>query len=79
MIATCVDSKGSKMFLTKRSNGYYHLHFKDSSGKWREVSAKSKNKAEANRFLVEYKKPKESTVNDTQHESGIDLFEYVAL
>lgn len=44
------------MFLSKRLNGFYYLHYKDEiTGQMRKVSAKTKLKAEAFKFLKDFK------------------------
>jgi integrase len=42
------------MFLSKRSNGYYYLHYRDDQGRWRKVSTQSTSKIDANRFLADF-------------------------
>ncbi len=51
------------MFLNKRSNGYYYVHYRSAEGKWKSSSAHTTLKPEANRFFSEFKKrihPKKS-------------------
>lgn len=42
------------MFLSKRPNGTYHLYYKKSNGKMTSISAKTKLKSEANKFLIRF-------------------------
>jgi site-specific recombinase XerD len=44
------------MFLHKRSNGFYYVHFRNESGRWQSVSTKSNVKTEANKFFSDLKR-----------------------
>lgn len=39
------------MFLSKHKNGYYYIYYSDQFGKRKNISTKTKNKSEANKFL----------------------------
>jgi len=43
------------MFLNKRNNEYYYVHYKDDNGTWKSTSSNSKLKTEANKFFFEFK------------------------
>jgi integrase len=43
------------MFLSKRNDGYYYLHYKDASTRWRRVTTGSKSKVGANNYLSAFK------------------------
>lgn len=43
------------MFLHKRSNGFYYVHFRNEADKWQSLSTKTKIKTEANRFFSNLK------------------------
>lgn len=43
------------MFISKRKNGYYYLHYNNSAGKRISISTKQKIKSEALRFLTTFK------------------------
>ena len=42
------------MFLSKRTNGIYHLYYKKLNGRLTSVSTKTKLKSEANKFLIRF-------------------------
>ncbi len=44
------------MFLHKRSNGFYYVHFRNELSKWQSVSTKTKVKTEANSFFSDLKR-----------------------
>jgi integrase len=57
------------MFLSKASNGYFYLYFKDETGKRKKVSTRCKRKGDALRFLQTFRtqripKPKETRLSD---------------
>ena len=43
------------MFLSKRSNGYFYLHYKDANGILQKVSSQTRLKAEANIFFRNFR------------------------
>jgi hypothetical protein len=63
------------MFLTKRSNGIYHLCYYKSDGKRSSVSTKTKLKSEAQRFLNNFSRQLEEKKN--QKTTPITLHKFV--
>ncbi|HWP82849.1 MAG TPA: tyrosine-type recombinase/integrase [Bacteroidota bacterium] len=43
------------MFLRKRSNGYYHVSYRNDQGRWTSISTGTKSKSEANEFFSDLK------------------------
>jgi len=52
------------MFLTKLKNGYYYVYFLDVSGKRNKISARTKNRSEARKFLISF----QSTFSERRRE-----------
>lgn len=55
------------MFLSKRSNGIWYIHFKDEAGKSRSVSTREKRKSDAVQFLRMFKQSEHEKRRRVQH------------
>ena len=64
------------MFIAKRDNDYYYLHYKDLKGNWKAISTQSKNKVSARRFMNDFKK-KRNDQPPAPIEQSTPLFEYI--
>ncbi|MFC2135322.1 tyrosine-type recombinase/integrase [Bacteroidota bacterium] len=59
------------MFLNKRSNGFYYVHYKDEYSKWKSISTKTRQKSVANKYFASLKT---NVSNQTRQSASLSEF-----